>query len=191
MSQFPTLSPYWRWQAANKEGLPDALLKVFEKETKKNKYAPAAVGDVHGSNSAVDPNVRKSETFFLESHHWMLGALFNYGVHANAAAQWGFTLTAGETLQVTRYGLNEFYDFHTDCMPVSSAPYVRKVSVVCCLSNPDEYEGGEFEFERGEKFKLARGDIIAFPSAAVHRVCPVTSGERRSLVTWIVGPNLK
>jgi PKHD-type hydroxylase len=32
------------------------------------------------------------------------------------------------------------------------------------------------------------GNVIVFPSFLLHGVEPVTSGKRRSLVAWMVGP---
>jgi len=58
------------------------------------------------------------------------------------------------------------------------------------LSNPADYEGGEFEFllVTDELGPRSRGSLIAFPSYLAHRVRPVTSGTRLSLVSWIGGP---
>ena len=42
--------------------------------------------------------------------------------------------------------------------------------------------------ERGKKFKLAEGTALFFLSDSWHRVNPVTSGVRKSLVAWFSGP---
>jgi PKHD-type hydroxylase len=61
------------------------------------------------------------------------------------------------------------------------------------LSDPSDYEGGRFEFDNtlpqlpDEAFK--KGSVIVFPSFHKHRVTPVTSGIRHSLVTWVEGPH--
>jgi PKHD-type hydroxylase len=34
----------------------------------------------------------------------------------------------------------------------------------------------------------ARGTLVAFPSYLLHRVTPITSGTRKSLVAWVSGP---
>ena len=36
-----------------------------------------------------------------------------------------------------------------------------------------------------------RGTIIVFDSRAQHRVLKVTKGQRKSIVSWIVGPRWK
>ena len=73
---------------------------------------------------------------------------------------------------------------------------IRKISITIFLNDPDEYGGGELDIEtRGPKekmrydtFKLHKGSIVIFPSNKWHRVRPVTSGVRKSLVTWFSGP---
>jgi len=95
----------------------------------------------------------------------------------------------------------------------------RKISATVFLNDPEEYEGGEFDMElRGPKhigntitrkgfgnkkidstnekerfdtFKLPKGSIIIFPSNVWHRVRPVTSGVRKSIVLWFLGPSFR
>lgn len=70
---------------------------------------------------------------------------------------------------------------------------IRKLSGVLFLSNPESYEGGNFEMEDFEMpFKKApQGSIIIFPSYLTHRVTPVLSGERYTAVCWATGPAFK
>jgi len=61
------------------------------------------------------------------------------------------------------------------------------VSFTLFLSDPQSYAGGELVMESsgGEQaYKLNRGDMIAYPSTTLHRVNPVTSGERMAAVGW-------
>ena len=65
------------------------------------------------------------------------------------------------------------------------------------LSNPNDYEGGNLEFdfrdnEEGSQPRVCKeirkkGSIIVFPSFVWHRVTPVTKGLRHSLVCWNIG----
>ena len=76
---------------------------------------------------------------------------------------------------------------------------IRKLSVTVSLSDPSEYKGGELEFDfrnldpdkkrnvRKCKEILPKGSIVIFPSFCWHRVCPVKSGTRYSLVVWNLG----
>lgn len=101
-------------------------------------------------------------------------------------------------VQFTEYHSSQtgHYDWHEDnCwFPAvdRQTPWDRKLSVVVALSNPKEYEGGKLELCNVEKHDFgAQGDLIIFPSLLRHRVTPVTSGVRYTLVSWAVGPRWK
>ena len=104
----------------------------------------------------------------------------------------GFT----EDLQYTEYdGAGAHYVWHQDGLDGELA--VRKLSLVVQLSDPDGYDGCDLEFfaMHGEDAvpdwtaKLRRrGSVIVFPSYEFHRVTPLLSGIRRSLVSWVGGP---
>ena len=61
------------------------------------------------------------------------------------------------------------------------------------LTNDDEYTGGDLEFadfdDSTYKFSVpkSRGTVIVFDSRTPHRVLPIKSGVRKSLVGWVVG----
>ncbi|GGE92208.1 PKHD-type hydroxylase [Sphingomonas prati] len=62
------------------------------------------------------------------------------------------------------------------------------VSVTIFLSEPDEYDGGELVIESaaGEQdVKLSAGSAVLYPTTSLHRVAPVSRGERRAAVTWV------
>ena len=68
----------------------------------------------------------------------------------------------------------------------------RKLAMTVQLSNPSDYEGGEFQIWHGgendfETITREKGDVIVFPTFYTHRVKPITKGERRSLVFWTGG----
>ena len=87
---------------------------------------------------------------------------------------------------------NAHYDWHTDIGWGDSSMYDRKISAIVILSNPEEYEGGDVEFDNGEKYgSLERGTVITFPSYLRHKVHPVTEGIRVSLVFWVEGPRFR
>lgn len=103
-----------------------------------------------------------------------------------------YNADALSNLQFTVYSPGEHYDWHVD----SFAGYVskqRKISGTLMLSDPSDYEGGDFQIvkygnvQNPEEFKAQKGDLIWFDSSMPHRVTPVTSGVRKSLVFWISG----
>ncbi|CAB1208587.1 Fe2+-dependent dioxygenase [Acinetobacter bouvetii] len=62
------------------------------------------------------------------------------------------------------------------------------VSITVFLSEPDEYEGGELIVEDNygcHEVKLDAGDAIVYPATSLHRVEPVTRGQRIAACTWI------
>jgi len=94
-----------------------------------------------------------------------------------------------EDIQYTVYNSEDLghYDWHIDMGPGKAN---RKLSLVCQLSDPSEYEGGELQINTGKVVvaEKSKGTVILFPSYLLHRVTPVTKGTRRSLVLWIEGP---
>lgn len=125
---------------------------------------------------------------------WLYDRLMNYIEIANKE-MWNFDLTVlNDSIQYTVYNGSEkgFYDWHLDIGPDELA--LRKLSLVVQLSNASDYEGGELQLQRGKYLDLptkTRGSVILFPSYLLHRVTPVTSGERRSLVLWAGGKSLR
>lgn len=91
---------------------------------------------------------------------------------------------------IARYANDMTYGDHIDdpvMRPQGGAAVRTDVSTTVFLSDPDTYEGGELTMETPagtQSFKLPRGAAIAYPSTTLHRVQPVTSGERRVAVTW-------
>lgn len=106
----------------------------------------------------------------------------------------GFT----EDLQFTEYeDAGAFYTWHQDGLDGELAG--RKLSLVVQLSSPDDYRGGDLEFfALGDSEADAasvpppavrdRGTVVVFPAFEFHRVTPLVSGTRRSLVSWVGGP---
>ncbi|MBL4761372.1 MAG: Fe2+-dependent dioxygenase [Gammaproteobacteria bacterium] len=62
------------------------------------------------------------------------------------------------------------------------------LSMTLFFSEPDEYDGGELIIQDtyGEHaVKLAAGDMILYPSTSLHRVTPITRGQRLSSFFWL------
>jgi PKHD-type hydroxylase len=61
------------------------------------------------------------------------------------------------------------------------------ISFTVALSDPASYDGGELVMETtGSRhaYKLKVGQMIIYPSTMLHRVAPVTKGERTAAVGW-------
>jgi len=62
------------------------------------------------------------------------------------------------------------------------------LSATLFLTAPEDYDGGELivEDSYGEKsVKLAAGDMVLYPATSLHRVQPVTRGNRVSSFFWM------
>ncbi len=160
-----------------------------------------------GDNLKTDSSIRTCKTSFLPVHDELIEMFGRLVVDYNRNySGWNYDIEFIESIQLSHYFEGHFYDWHVDSFvnPAieNNKPYNRKVSLTVFLNNPDEYEGGEFDLEtrgpntdwskeRFDKFKLPKGSVIVFPSHMWHRVRPVTSGVRKSLVIWIQGPPFK
>lgn len=86
------------------------------------------------------------------------------------------------------------YDWHTDACP-NELFVPRKLSMALLLSDPSEFEGGLLQIkdhsDEAKSLSQKKGRAWFFPSWALHRVTPVTSGERKSLVLWAGGPQFR
>jgi PKHD-type hydroxylase len=97
-----------------------------------------------------------------------------------------------ERMQVAWYGANEncFFDWHVDVGHGVTASR-RKLTMVVQLSDDTSYEGGHLETNADGIVRQASrliGSVLLLPSFVLHRVAPVTHGERYSLALWSHGP---
>ena len=100
-------------------------------------------------------------------------------------------------IQYTEYLASEggHYNWHHDINWSSDTKHERKLSVTVQLSDPSEYEGGDFVFDEcstpNSDILKQKGTVLVFPSYLRHRVEPVTKGIRKSLVSWFEGPRFR
>ncbi len=163
----------------------DALVVLGERVG----LAPATIWA--GTGDQVDPAVRSART----SYHprgpetsWIYDRLDRLFAEAGEA----FGLDVGpvsESLQILRYDEGgHFQTWHSDAGYDAQAS--RLVSVSVELSALGDHEGGNLEVMPdtiGGVRSLPRGGARFFPSKALHRVTPVTSGVRHALVIWTGG----
>lgn len=81
-------------------------------------------------------------------------------------------------------GTSNNYGAHVDgaMRQAPDGSYVRTdLSATLFLSDPSSYEGGELQIEDtfgNHAFKLDAGSLVLYPSSSIHKVTPVTQGER-------------
>lgn len=152
-----------------------------------------------GGDMAINPDIRASQVAWIGMkpelvHIW---DKFASAVAEVNSRYFHFDLTGfHESMQLGLYTEKQqgHYDWHTDASP-SDRHVPRKLSLAMLLSNPSEFEGGEFQVktvnDEAQTLECAKGRAWFFPSYTLHRVAPVTKGIRRSLVLWIGGPPFK
>ncbi len=91
-----------------------------------------------------------------------------------------------------RYGPGQTFGDHVDnAMRFQRDQGIRvrtDLSATLFLAGPDDYDGGELVVEDtygAHEVKLPAGDLILYPASSLHRVMPVTRGERVASFFWI------
>jgi len=90
---------------------------------------------------------------------------------------------------LSRYKPGMEYGLHVDdALMGTDGAWRTDVSVTVFVNQPYDYEGGELEIHSPfgiESMKFPAGSAITYPSSTLHRVTPVTKGERLAAVTWV------
>ena len=164
----------------------------------------AQLGTVGLDGSEVNKGIRHGEVIFLQRTDPEFRQVFqtlDYCVD-EANDQWfgvSYNRHGARSLQFSIYradaeGGAHYYNAHQDTSLVSGdLPTQRKLSVVVQLSDPGDYEGGDFQMHHVAAHPPAdairrRGTVLIFPSLVMHGVTVVTRGTRYSLVGWYPGP---
>ena len=187
-----------KYGLASKENEVQALTGGFgrDRDLTKNPLTKDEIADLKKK--------RDSNIVWLNDR-WIYKEIQPYIHQANNNAGWNFDWDYSESCQFTIYKKKQYYDWHCDSW---DKPYnedgptkdkIRKLSVTVSLTDPQEYKGGELEFDfRNEDPEkkpairscteiLPKGSLVVFPSFVWHRVKPVTKGVRYSLVIWNLG----
>ena len=200
---------YWYFQSAIPERICDDIVK-YGHQLQHQMAVTGGYGDGKKLNQKQikDLKTKRDSNIVWMNDRWIYKEIQPYVNRANQSAGWNFEWDFSESCQFTKYQKGQYYDWHCDSW---DRPYtreyandpshgkIRKLSVTVTLSDPKDYKGGELEFDfrqndpdkkrqiRKCKEILPKGSLVVFPSFVWHRVCPVTRGERNSLVIWNLG----
>ena len=163
-------------------------------------------------NNPSGRNVRKSNIAWLHDKD-LFKLVSPYVLDANSNAGWNYEVSMYESLQFTCYEQDGHYGWHIDGGSDHLSVYtkeqvepgnprigkIRKLSMTLNLTDTNNYEGGNLEFDLGRHGNpqyispdvRTQGTIIVFPSYISHQITPVTSGTRYSLVVWALGEPFK
>jgi PKHD-type hydroxylase len=89
-------------------------------------------------------------------------------------------------LMLSRYRVGQTYGLHVDDALMQGLR--TDLSFTLFLSDPDSYDGGALIIEdtfEARAIKLEPGEVILYPSTTLHRVEPVSRGERLAVVGWV------
>lgn len=199
--------------------LPKKVVDAVEEDAKtlfENEHQLQDSRTGGGFNNGLDGDVRKGKNAWIPDTHWISGFLWHYVMKANKE-NFLYDLSGidGGNLQYTIYEEGNHYTWHQDAgiatymnpaapnnradpnaivndFLTENCETIRKLSFSLQLSEPDDYEGGQFQLlDEQNKSYIAprqRGTLILFDSRAMHRVRKVTKGTRKSIVGWCVGP---
>ncbi|MEZ5852430.1 MAG: Fe2+-dependent dioxygenase [Hyphomicrobiaceae bacterium] len=91
-----------------------------------------------------------------------------------------------------RYAGGEHFGMHVDnairMIPGTGVRMRADLSCTVFLEEPDAYDGGELVVEDhygAQTVKLPPGDLVLYPATSLHKVEPVTRGERTASFFWI------
>lgn len=177
---------YWVWTGE----LDDKAVEKIKKTCGKVKTNSAVV-----KGDGYDESIRISEVSWIKDKE-ITELIWKYIMMANTEA-FGFNIVRNDIdIQYTKYSGDKksFYGWHRDNEYINNKMVDRKLSIIIQLTDPEEYEGGEFEMKI-DKDTISisgfekKGSILVFPSFMEHQVKPTTKGVRNSLVSWIEGPH--
>ncbi|MEZ5794421.1 MAG: 2OG-Fe(II) oxygenase [Defluviimonas sp.] len=154
-----------------------------------------ALEDAGLVRNTSDHGIRRADLAWLDDRPgagWVMEQIIALVARANRET-FDFALTEfAESAQVARYGAERegHFDWHSD-IGAGAVASRRKLTMVVQLSDPADYAGGALEIMPDARIVTAapaRGTATLFPSFVLHRVTPVTRGQRWSMTIWAHGP---
>lgn len=161
-----------------------ACKRIIEK-CESNNPLQAEIG--FGDFATVDKSIRDVSRYEMPVNIGIGATLTGIGFNANAN-YFKFNIEKSNQCDFLRYDENGHYVSHIDTFIDPALYECRKLTILLFLN--DDFEGGKLYLQLGDK-KIyppqSVGTVLIFPSFLLHGVEPVTSGIRRSVVTWLVG----
>lgn len=183
------------WCFFNSYFSPQSCNEILEEGMK----IPGGQATLSLDGNVTDDNFRRSEVRFIPNTNQKLGWLFDnlWKMAIIANNDWfNFHITRITFIQLAEYNSSYQgeYKKHHDVFWINNDPiYHRKLTAVVQLTDPNTYEGGDFQLYDVNQYpdpKIIReqGTVIFLPSFVNHAALPVTKGVRHSLACWFEGP---
>ena len=133
----------------------------------------------------VDHSVRNTKIAWVhpgKNTHW----LFDRAIMVFKSA---LPFNALQSMQYTVYHGTEksHYTWHRDIGTGDKIMRARVNVGIIQLSDPSDYKGGVLQLKQEDKIidvMKMKGMVTTFPIDMLHRVTPVTSGVRKTLIMW-------
>ena len=143
-----------------------------------------SLSDGKVKDDKIDYNIRDSRIAWIHPNtdtHWLF---------SRAILVFKSSLPFFSTLQSMQYTIYDskgsHYDWHRDIGGDEIAKARVTVGIVQ-LSHPSEYRGGVLQIKYEDQVidvMKTKGMVTTFPIQLEHRVTPVTSGVRKTLIMW-------
>ena len=167
-------------------GVPEATKEIIEICPSELEYDEASVEysliPEHSSRKCLTTWLNVEESNFIETGLKKIinnvnGMIWNFDVKN----EWD------GNIQFTKYSVGgDHYGWHIDNFQGDCSD--RRLSIVYSLSKKSDYTGGNFQIRKSDKSvytsKFDYGDFIVFPSDKYHRVLPLKTGNRLTMVGW-------
>ena len=147
-------------------------------------------GTTNGAEQQYKRVVQKASLGLQRSKFdWLKDKILNAVTDYNKQ-YFNFDISAGVSqIDLLKYESGGKYDWHQDVNWDRKSSH-RKITMIIQLSDSEDYQGGGLEFKDKDvdmsEFRR-RGSAFLFPSCLVHRIEPLTSGQRQSIVAWVNG----
>ena len=172
------------------------------------------------TDKSPKPDRCSSLSQYVPASHWLAGFIWYYIQQVNRTNfKYDITSFDQDKLWYHEYHPKQQYKWHADASITSHSAsthtessteptpqnttigeHSRKLSFSLQLSDPTQYQGGDLQFLTEPALNIKpqlftaptqQGTIIIFDPFIQHRVTPVKSGIRKSIVGWAIGPRWK
>ena len=182
------MSRYYSWNKI----IPKVECERIIDDCKKGVEEIGVIVNKDGNGIASNDH-RKTNVRWVDNSKLITKLIYGF-VHEANDLFFHYDITNHEKMQFGEYVVGGHYKYHKDTVCASGEEVFpcRKLSVSVLLSDPKDSKGGEFVIYNGDEEPLKplkeQGSVIVFDSRDFHKVEPVTSGVRYSLVMWATGP---
>lgn len=167
----------------------DELTAFIENQKTKKLFSSAIYNSVE---IQVNDNYRKSEQVKINNDNPFINKLRYLVTKANEETFKIQVKNYCEENDFVQYEIDGKFEKHKDVLwptdVFSGNNAIRKLTTVVLLN--DEFTGGKLAlWKEGKRysFDLEKGDVVVFPSYVEHKVDPVLTGTRYTVVSWSYG----